>query len=319
MLNYLNNTLGISAREQPFEGTDRLPPYLRKGREYRVLTVAGRTFLLIRMFQAGFNLSAFMKQRQNLAQYWDGEMILCFDALTPYQRKALISAGISFIVPGSQLFLPCMGIALQERMPAPGVKPTRLTASGQLLFLYMLYAGDDIPSNKVSLAKQLEVSAMTVTRAVQELQALGLVETERRGRCDYVSAAAAGRELYEKARPYLINPVQERKYAVRSPFLDQLPLSGESAVAERSMLNPPAISCRAVDRHLCAARKDIEYVDPAWYGHNDYVELEIWKYDPCIFSRGEMVDVVYLAASLADCRDERVEAAVEEMMEAYEW
>ena len=52
---------------------------------------------------------------------------------------------------------------------------------------------------------------------------------------------------------------------------------------------------------------------------NDYVEIELWKYNPSIYTADEMVDIVSLVQSLKDVEDERVEMQIEEVMEEYKW
>ena len=52
---------------------------------------------------------------------------------------------------------------------------------------------------------------------------------------------------------------------------------------------------------------------------NDYIEIELWKYNPLAYTSDEMVDIVSLVQSLKDVEDERVEMQIEEIMEEYEW
>ena len=90
MIDYLGNTLGLSARELEWEDQARLPRYLRGGRRYSVLQLEGTSLLVVRMAESAFSIQAFRKQQDKLAEYWPGEIVLCFDRLSSYQRKALI-------------------------------------------------------------------------------------------------------------------------------------------------------------------------------------------------------------------------------------
>lgn len=321
MLQYLKETLGMSAKEASWSEVENLPLYLRNGRRYSVLSIEGTTLLLIHVEATSFNLTAFQKQRVKLSEYWGGDVVLCFEKLTAYQRKALIEKRISFIVPESQTYLPCLGIALQERAAAERKAVSKLTPTSQALLLYLMYRSESAPLKKVELANRLGVSAMNITRAVQELVSLELVKTQKTGRSDLVLPIDSGVQLYKKAQAYLIDPVQKRVFVKRGCDLDGLPLSGEAALAERTMLNPPLVSCRAIDKKAYKRILDsgLEHVDPAWYTGADYTELEIWKYNPELFAEGRIVDVVSLAASFASQQDERIEIAVEEMLEEYKW
>ena len=96
-------------------------------------------------------------------------------------------------------------------------------------------------------------------------------------------------------------------------------MAGEHALATHSVLNSPTIECRAISRKTYKSIENIEEVDPAWSSRRDYIQLEVWKYDPKPLSRYGGVDVISLALSLRENADERVEQAVEEMLEGYTW
>ena len=51
---------------------------------------------------------------------------------------------------------------------------------------------------------------------------------------------------------------------------------------------------------------------------NKYPELG-WKYDPKKFARNGMVDPVSLYMTFVDNMDERIEGALEELLEEYKW
>ena len=117
----------------------------------------------------------------------------------------------------------------------------------------------------------------------------------------------------------MIDPVQKRIHVQDRVELAPLPLSGESALAKWSMLNPPAIQCRAISRKEYKQLEGIEEIDPAWSNSSDYIQLELWKYDPKVLADHAGVDVISLALSLRENSDERIEKSVEEMMEGYKW
>ena len=121
MLSYLNETLGLCATERPWDDADRLPLFLRSGRTYSILTIENTDLLLIYLDVDQFQLSAFLKQRNKLLEFWKGDMVLCFRALTSYQRKVLIENHISFLVPGSHASAYCCRNVLpQPKKRFPG-------------------------------------------------------------------------------------------------------------------------------------------------------------------------------------------------------
>lgn len=315
---YLQNTLGFLIELQPWSEASNLPRYLSAGRDFSLLNIEGVECLLIQTDAAVFRLSAFQKQITKLPDYAPEHIVLCFDALSAHQRKALIQCGFPFIVPDSQLYLPFLGAMLQERTKPLRTAPEKLSPTGQFLLLHYIYRSHLDPVSKVQLTKQLGISAMNVTRAVQELSALGLLTVEKDGRCDRVTAAEAGRELYQKAAPFLFDPLQKRVYVKRSLELLRLPLAGESALAQRSMLSGPSVECRAIGRkEYKALQSSIETVDPAWSMETNYIQLEIWKYDPRPLAERGCVDPISLSLTLQKQQDERIAQAVDDMMEDY--
>ncbi len=318
VLNYLNRILGLDATTTPWTKADQLPLYLRSGKKYALLRIAGVECVLIEADENNFSLPAFCKQMAKLPAQPD-HIVLCFKHLDSRRRKALIEAQIPFIVPESQIYLPFLGIVLQERTKPVSTAPKRFSAAAQLILLHLIYKPAERPARKVDLAKRLDISAMNVTRAVQELTALKLVTVEKAGRCDYVSAAGESKELYERALPYMMDPVQKRLYVRERAEFAGLPLAGESALATYSLLNGPAVDCKAMGRKEYKNLEGIEEVDPAWSGNRDYIQLELWKYDPKLLAVSSRVDAISLFLSLRKNTDERVEQAVEEMMEGYVW
>ena len=86
---------------------------------------------------------------------------------------------------------------------------------------------------------------------VQELEELGLVETRKKGRSSMVCTNYDTRTLYNKASPYLRDPVQKRLYVKTESWLDALPRAGEEAAvllgAAYSKKNCPV---RAIEKRI---------------------------------------------------------------------
>lgn len=272
MLEYLNQALGLDATLIPWTEESHLPLYLRNGKKYFLLYIGGVGCILIEADEKNFSLPAFRKQMAKMSSQPE-HIVLCFKRLESRQRKALIEAKTPFIVPGSQVYLPFLGEILQDRMKSVKAAPERVSPSTQMVLLHLIYEPTVQPVRKVDLAKRLELSAMNVTRAVQELEALGLVTEEKTGCSDYVSTVVSSKVLYEKARSYMIDPVQKRVYVQNRADFEGIPLAGESALAERSMLNPPTIRCRAISRKEYKQLEGIEEIDPAWSNSSDYIQL----------------------------------------------
>ena len=163
------------------------------------------------------------------------------------------------------------------------------------------------------------MSAMNVSRAVLELQEIGLLETRKEGTRKLVKAAALGKELYQLSIKYLQSPVQKKVYVNRMRFDMHLVYAGETALAKQSMLNFPRCTVFAMDKKKLKEIPKEYLIEPKLVADSDYVEVELWKYDPNKFAVNGVVDVVSLAESLKDIEDERVEMQMKEIMEDYKW
>lgn len=220
----------------------------------------------------------------------------------------MISAHVPFIVPDKQIYLPFMGIALQNRFDAGNVNAAKLQPSAQVLFFYYLYqkkqriyAGD--------ACKKLGLSGMTVTRAVRQLEQTTFFTTEKDGVQKILIGKYAAQELYDKMQPYLISPVRKAIYVDKREPLPPMRTAGMSALSQMSMINPPDIPCYAVNGKKGAPAGTDILMDAS-----AQVRVELWKYDPNILAGEGMVDPLSLGMSLKEDSDERIEEAVDMML-----
>lgn len=98
-----------------------------------------------------------------------------------------------------------------------------------------------------------------------------------------------------------------------------LPYAGETALAKQSILNFPECTVFAMDKKISKNIPQEHLVEPKLMSDSDYVEIELWKYNPAVFVTDEMVDIVSLVQSLKGVDDERVEMQIEKIMEEYKW
>ena len=84
------------------------------------------------------------------------------------------------------------------------------------------------------------------------------------------------------------------------------------------MLASPAVVCNAISRKEYRQLSDVEEIDPAWSNNRDYIQLELWKYDPQPSAVYHAVDVISLFLSLRKDKNERGEQAMEEILSTLE-
>ena len=163
----------------------------------------------------------------------------------------------------------------------------------------------------------LGLTRTSITRASEQLKALGLITEAPYWKEIRMTACTEGKEFYDAGEPYLINPVQKRITIKADEGLKWF-YAGESALGKRTMLNEPEIPTVAIDKKQLSKASLIE-LDEKWETEKNLLHVEVWKYDPALFAEDRVVDPVSMAVSLKDCVDERVQGELEEFMEAYQW
>ncbi len=239
--------------------------------------------------------------------------------VTAYNRKRLIEQKVPFIVPGNQMYLPMLAIDLREHFRRIREKAPTFSPSTQVVVLHALLRDAGQVLIPAELAPQLGYSAMTMTRAFDELETANLAEVTVRGRERCLRLIGGRKEIWEKALPFLRSPVSKRLFIRRTREAEGAIRAGLTALAHFSMLAPPEYTIYALSREdwkaLRQRHKTIEVPaqDP------DASEIEVWWYPPALLAEDGIVDPLSLYLSLKEDRDERTETALEEMMEKFKW
>lgn len=304
MKSYLKNTLGIIADIQTWIPKQKLPAHLSEGTEFFLLTVCGIVSLVLKVNQADFQMQEFQRHKLELRQYCDFQIVLCFDRITSYQRKILIENRQPFIVPDNQLYMPFLGIALQEHFISSTDVGEQMTAMAQFVLLSFLYDKSEDYRSKMDISERLNINLMNVSRSVQELEELGFLQTKKKGRSSMVCTTMNKQALFKTAYPMLRDPIQKRLFVRSSPEILKLPLSGEEALWSKGYGERPERKIRAIEKkQFNDTMRDIENVDPNWVTDTEVVELEVWRYSPIMFSNGDFVDTVSLALTSENARE----------------
>jgi DNA-binding MarR family transcriptional regulator len=325
-LDYLQETLGLHPRFEEGSDHEKLPHILRSGYDFAYIRLLGEKFLLLIQKDPGEVSPAQIAQHLGWIRKNTGLVgILQASSLEAFNRKRLIDQKVPFIVPGNQLYLPDLGIDLRGTLKKVREKKSKLSPSAQLLLLVFL--NKKLPINSwtaTDLAEALSVhkkmNKMTMSRAIEDLEAHGIIEIGQEWREKPIQFLGNTEEIWEKVLPELRSPVSKRVYLEQLDWPMGL-LAGLTALAEVSMLAPPNRIVRAVTNdEWKAIQKDRNLrIIPAASKDMATVELEIWKYDPRLLSESGWVDPLSLYLSLRDEKDERIEAALEELLEGFEW
>lgn len=256
------------------------------------------------------------KHRELLQRHFPARTaVLVTDRLSNHNRHRLIAQRVAFIVPGNQLFVPELAMDLREHFRSDKGEPTDgLTPAAQLIVLAALMERVGMETTPSELASRFRYSAMSMGRAISELEGLELLEAETSGRYRHVRFALSRDKLWTRVRPLLRTPVRKRR-RVRRPVGDiEMPRAGETALAKRTDLSDPRIETRAIaaaDWKSIAKRYELDR-PVGW--DEPVIELETWTYDPLLLGSVELVDPISLWLSLPDSPDDRFGTAKDALL-----
>lgn len=323
---YVGETLGVVPRFTEWSGVQSLPYVIRSEYNFSAIELLGRQY--VGMFvknEEELSPASTAKHLTWLEKHLGVQGIILVETMESFNRKRLIGLKVPFIVPGNQLYLPDLGIDLREYFKRIRKKPLKLSPSAQFFFIaYLLRKIESHAWTATALSKAFHMSKMTMGRAIDELKSHGLAEVEHSGRERYVVYQEPRRTLWEKAQYCLTSPVQTRvliENTERNTGIEMAPLAGISALSQISMLAGSELKTRAISsKEWKSAQPNLRLrLIPRTSRDLVSLELEIWKYDPRPLNSDGRVDPLSLYLSLKKEQDERVEAALEKLLEEIEW
>lgn len=316
---YVESVLHAPLRLRPWRAGTATPYFLQNRYEFFEGQLLGRPAL----FLFGDDVAAGMalKHGRAIGDYWPHPVVFVLSRMRPDLRHRFVQAGIPFVVPRQQLYLPMVGVSMGERFTAPALTANTLSPSAQVALLVTLLHRQRAADTATKLARETGYTAMAMVRALNQLESAGLVRVSRKGREKLFQLAAEPRQTWRDAQSVLANPVKRRVRYAESPNcpLDAGVIAGLSALAEYSALAPTGV------RTLAMSLEDFRKNEVLQVGATDGpaieadLEIEIWTYAPRVLAKDDVVDPLSLYLELRQDVDERVQAALEEMMEKVSW
>lgn len=307
-MEFIEKVLGLSVSRQPWEHLQKMPYYIQDRFTIEKVALGNIATLFIYPKTELDHTAALQKHIARIQKAESIPVVIVLLSMSRYRRDAFVEARIPFVVPDKQLYLPFVGTYMQERLDSEEVKLEKFQPATQVLFFYYLYQGkkDMYMSNAV---KDLGYSAMTISRAAKQLVQTGFFTESKNGVQKVLTGTVQGRELFYSVRPALINPVRRRTSVKKTELNNEYILAGDTAIAKQTMLNDSMFRCYAV-----VGKQRITELPYAMDANSDVV-VELWKYDPALLSKDGMVDPLSLAMSYENEEDERVQEAIEELLD----
>ena len=271
------DVFGLTINYKSWDKKQALPLYVAGNYEIDEAIVSNNRFIVMRPIGDLPTLPAMKKHIEKIQKIDDVPVAFYLKNLSDFRRKGMLESNIPFMTE-KQVFLPFIGTLLMEEKNNALYKE-KFMFSTQQLFLMYLYNRQ----NKLYVAnvgKKLPYSAMTLSRAVKQLEASDLFLVYKDGVNKVIESKYDRRELFERAKPFLLDPVRKYGYIEKSRIDENMVLASESALAKNSMLNPSKLITYAIDEQkMDINQMENELVDP-----NKQIRLELWGYDPKLFS-----------------------------------
>lgn len=313
---YLSGALNVSISICPWNSPGNLPFFLTNSYEFFKFSIFEQSCLLmVSKESTEITPGLISKHYKQVQKSCDDCIIYAQSSLSSYNRKRLIEHTIPFIIPGNQMYLPHLGIDLREhfrKLHGKTEKPFSPAAQAVVIYALVRQTSENLTSSL--LVEKLGYTLMTINRAFAELKAAGIGEFIQTGRERYW-AFLDKRTLWKQAAPFLRTPVKKRLWLKSHQLII---LAGLTALSHLSLLAPPPLPVFAANMHQWEIWQELGFKElPSAEGAD--IQLEIWHYDPKLFAKNNIADPFSLYLSLKTNQDERIETALEKMMDNIEW
>lgn len=319
--NYLKVTLGLCVHLRDWPEKRKLPLFLRQEFDFATTQILERPVLIVYATEQQLSPAGIRKQFDVLEGKFDGDVVYVRDQIDAYQRKRLIDQKVAFIVPGNQLYLPTFGMELREFFRHAKIRTKHLSPLAQATALFAIYHPQELPLSLHRMANLLDCSKMSMSRSFSELKALDLVSTDKDGRERELKLKRNPRETWHTAQEFWRTPVRKRLRLTRDfPIPEQSRVAGLPALARHTDISKGPSRTIAIGPGV---EKKHRAVLARFTIPEDESELtmtvELWRYDPCQLSEQTSVDPLSLYLSMQGSQDERVEAALSDLLNGMKW
>lgn len=321
---YLNEVTGMKITMHS-HGMSHLPFFMTRLYDLADMRLGAMSYMAVFLKQEDeFKPAQFLKHLAQISNFELDDVCVIAESLPSYVRKRMIEKGISFVVPNVQMYLPAMGMELRSRsISKKGKKPDFLSPATQVVLIYGLLGRIKGAVSPLELSKKLFYSTMTMSRALDELEAMELGHVERIGRERLLTLVQEKRLVWKEALARLKSPVRyqkriaERDMRRNDVFLagDALP-AGITALSQQTMIGERDIPEYAISADAWK-RLEKEGVETIPVDEPGTCLLQVWRYDPKVLEVDGMVDPFSLYLSFQGETDERIEMALDDMLERY--
>ena len=295
--NYIEKILGISVEYHRWKGEINLPYYITERYDMRLVRMDTKECIFVWPKEKLNQISSLKKQIRRIQMEEALPVVFAFECMDRYHRDAFISSHIPFVVAESQLYLPFMALYLQEKYLREIKASDSFLPFTQLLLFYWYYH----KKNTVYMSDMIQIlkcSAMTVTRAFRQLEESGMFECGKNGVQKMLTGKQSAETILVELEDSMINPIAGVLYVDRKELAEQISsenlfLSKNSALKAFGINANAEVPCYAVYKKNICLKGSRELLNA-----ETQVKIELWKYDPSILGKEQIVDPLSLALSM---------------------
>lgn len=318
-IDYIQEVFGLDLNiaEIPKAQVNALPFYIANEYNFQEANLIDRTVVFAKkVTKEQFTPDQYKKQLELLERHFNNPVVFILPDIEAYKRNRLVQKRINFVIANKQLFIPGLFIDIKE-YALKAKKDEYLKPVAQCLILYHLQKKPLNGYTYKQLANELQYPYLTITRAVENIQALNLCTVEG-AREKSICFELGSMELWEKALVYMKNPV------VKNVFTDS---EIDGMLTYRSNINALAFYTDLNDenqRYLAVHQDDFRKLKKEGrikiLGDDEgkYC-IEIWRYTPAILANDRFVDLLSVYLEFKDSPDERVQLALKTIIKQHKW
>jgi len=259
----------------------------------------------------------YQKHKAQMEKKTGGLVVFILSDMQAYDRNRLTQKKINFIIEDKQIFIPQLLIDLKEYLPKVQVNTETLQPAAQVMILYHIQIDCIDGLNYKQIAKLLNYSYLTISRAVENLVNLELCTTI--GTKEKILVIPTDKKLlWEKALPYMKPPIKKTLF-----INDVLPenlifISDINALAYYTNLNNDKHKHYAINHNDFTMLEKEGMIKQTSQYDGDF-KIELWRYNPHILTDTKYVDPLSLYIIYKESKDERIEMALEQIEKEIVW
>ncbi|MEE1366320.1 MAG: hypothetical protein UHE93_06535 [Muribaculaceae bacterium] len=245
-------------------------------------------------------------------------VVFILESSPSYERQRLIDKDVFFVMGDKFANLPML--VANERIRKSRLAK-RLTPVAQYILLYHLQIESLEGLSARNMSNLFPYSYESITLGLTCLSDLGLCRKVSEGaKSKIIRFSEKGKELWDKAADYLIDPVEKRIYCDYLATKKKFVKCSINALSHYTRLNPDN------SEMLMMSKREFHdlITEKSLHNMNEFdgnVMIEIWRYPvvSLLGSDNEWVDRLSLAISLREDDDPRVEGELERLINETEW